>query len=123
MHYWLTHTLPLKNWNTSLSYEIDNKSLKYLSRERSLVFRAIPDFCNWSFKAESTFRKNVVDQYASKKYIINDSLASIKTSIGLEHQNMDPSNNFFHSFDAELSVNTPRFFKFSFQRAQLFSLM
>lgn len=83
--------MPIMKWDTSLSYEIDNKSLKYLSRERSLVFRAVPNMSYWSFKAESTFRKNVVDQYASKKYIINDSLASIKTSVGVEHQKMDPS--------------------------------
>jgi hypothetical protein len=43
-----------------------------------------------TLKAESTFRKNVVDQYASKKYIINDSLASIKTSVGMEASMMDP---------------------------------
>ena len=85
MHYWVTHSLPIliktKNynrlWDTSLSYEIDNKSLKYLSRERSLVLRAAPEGSGLSFKAESTFRKNVIDQYASRRYIIQDSLSSI----------------------------------------------
>jgi hypothetical protein len=78
MHYWVTHSLPIfsnivspfgarkKIWDTSLSYEIDNKSLKYLSRERSLVYRATPIGSDGNpmpvtLKAESTFRKNVVD--------------------------------------------------------------
>jgi hypothetical protein len=78
MHYWFTHSFPLlvglkknkKLWNTSVSYEVDNKHLKYLSRERSLIFRAQPDNSALSFKLESTFRKNLVDQYASRKFIL-----------------------------------------------------
>ena len=121
MHYWMTHTMPLFKWNTSLSYEIDTKSLKYLSRERSLVLRASPSDSPWTLKAESTFRKNVVDQYASRKYIINDSLASVKTSLGVEHMKMD--TNMFQNFDAEIALNTPRFFKINYQRAQMFNLV
>ena len=91
MHYWVSHSLPIKVkmqnysqlWDTSLSYEIDNKSLKYMSRERALVLRAAPEGSNWSFKAESTFRKNVVDQYASRRRIIHDSLASVKNAFGI----------------------------------------
>lgn len=74
----------LQNWNTSLSYEIDNKSFKYLSRERSLVFRAQEEDSPWGLKAEITHRKNIVDQYASRKFIMNDSQASVKKSIGVE---------------------------------------
>lgn len=60
-----------------------------------MVYRATPMSRDGNplpvtLKAESTFRKNVVDQYASKKYIINDSLASIKTSVGMEASMMDP---------------------------------
>jgi len=92
MHYWCTHSFPLlvgpKNnkrlWNTSVSYEVDNKHLKYLSRERSLIFRATPDNMPVSFKLESTFRKNLVDQYASREFILNDSLPSIKNAIGID---------------------------------------
>ena len=141
MHYWVTHNLPLfsdknrtpfgakqKIWDTSLSYEIDNKSQKYLSRERSLVYRATPIANDGSplpvtFKAESTFRKNVVDQYASKKYIINDSLASIKTSVGMEASVMDPMSNVFSNIDAELAINSPRFLKLSLTKGQMINLV
>ena len=76
-----------------------------------------------TLKAESTFRKNVVDQYASRKYIINDSLASVKTSVGVEGAIMDPANNKFTNFEAELAVNTPRFLKFCVTRGQMINLI
>ena len=106
-----------QTWNTSVSYEIDNKSLKYLSRERSLVFRATPEGSSWSVKAESTFRKNVVDQYASRKFIINDSLSSTKTAVGVEYSAVDPVKSTFETFESALAVSSPQFAKINYQRA------
>lgn len=80
MRYWFTYNNPIsfylprslqkfssnppglpESWQTSLSYEVDNKSNKFLSREHSLVFRAQNEGSPLSFEAESTFRKNMVD--------------------------------------------------------------
>lgn len=84
MHYWLTHHYPLSWANCSMSYEIDNKHLKFITRERSLVFRFSPHNALWNLRLESVFRKNLVDQYSSRKYILNDSLPSVKNSIGID---------------------------------------
>ena len=80
MHYRFSHDTPVtfgkgpekQEWLSSLSYEIDNKCLKYLSRERTLALRMTPKMNqnpeegSWTYKLESSFRKNLVDPYASK---------------------------------------------------------
>lgn len=131
MHYWLTHTMPIffryKNepqyWQTSLSYELDNKSSKYLSRERSIVFRAQPTDSPWAYRAESNFRKNIIDQYASRKFILNDSQASEKFSLGVEYNDISQAKMRFQNIDAELALNSPQFLKLNCQRAQRINFM
>ena len=103
VHQWFTYATPFtvpnlkltkffqnKQFLTSTSYEIDNKHLKYLSREHSFVFRAQQEQSPWSFQAESVLRKNLIDQYASRELIYSDNLPSVKHSVSLNYSNMDP---------------------------------
>ena len=39
---WIKFLRKDRPWNTTLSFEIDNKSVKYLSRERALVLTMSP---------------------------------------------------------------------------------
>ena len=114
MHYQYNYYVPLvtklMKWNLNLTYEIDNKHYKYLSREKSLALSAQPEELPWNFKLERSSRTNIVDRYASRKYIINDTLPSQKISLGADYYKMDESK--FRSFSAELALNSPQFAKF-----------
>ena len=109
-HYWLKHLTPIKIgkegeqeiWNLTSSFEIDHRAQKYLTRENSFSFALSRPECPWSYKAESTLRKNVIDKCASADFITNDSLPTIKNSIGAEYNIMSPK--FMRRFDSELGL-------------------
>jgi len=54
MRYWMTHSYPFKNFlykwegDSALTYEIDNKSTKFLSREKGLKWRFTPTDATYS---------------------------------------------------------------------------
>ena len=73
MRYWMTHSQPFEKGDASLTYEIDNKSTKFLSREKGLRWRFSPYNASWSTFLEYTQRKNTIDKYASRHFIEFDS--------------------------------------------------
>lgn len=132
LHYFSTYQLPFtyrtsnssRHWTTSISFQGDNKNTKYLSRDKTFSIIAQQEGSPLSFNIDCTHRKTLVDDFASKHLIMNESLPSFKNSVGVSYGSiLNPlTPNVLQTATAELSFSRPYFLKMNCQRVELFDL-
>ena len=87
LRYYFTHSHKFyvlrEALDVDLSYEIDHKQSKFISKENSLILRAGREGSKWKVKFEGTQRKNLIDPYSSREYLKNEIMLNYKQSVGL----------------------------------------
>jgi hypothetical protein len=74
-----------RDWEINYGFEYDHKESKFLSREKSHTLSIGPADSKWSVKFEHAARKNIIEKYSSREFIKNESLNTVKQSIGLQY--------------------------------------
>jgi hypothetical protein len=67
---------------------MDTKQSKYSSRESSYYLEVSPEDSLWNLRFQNTLRRNSVDANASRTFLANEIMPSVKQSVALEWQNM-----------------------------------
>jgi hypothetical protein len=68
-----------------LGYEVDTRQSKFMAQEESYTFKLGPQASKWRFRLENTHRKNAIDSFASYEYLKNETMPTLKRSIGLQY--------------------------------------
>ena len=64
---------------------MDVRKTKHEFHEKSWITELAFIDTPWRVKFEQSYRRNMIDSYASKEFLIHDSLPSLKHSISLEY--------------------------------------
>lgn len=88
--------------DVDLSYEIDHKQAKFISKEKSLILKAGFEGSKWKLKFDGTQRKNLIDPYSSREYLKNETMLNYKQSVGVQY--IDFSENEYKKLDVEVAL-------------------
>jgi hypothetical protein len=84
------------------TYEVENKTYKYVSREHSHLLGLTSPVSPWSLSIQRSLRKNLIDKDASRQFLLHESLPSMKYSSTLAYQVMSGST--WTRFSTELAL-------------------
>ena len=110
----------------SYTYEIDTKSSKFESREHSHILELSSQNSPWGLKFENTIRKNLIDQDASKNFLLYESLPSLKYSTSLSFMEMTHNSMTRGSLELALPLiddRSPSFLKLELKHQQRWNLI
>jgi hypothetical protein len=91
-----------KEYDAELGYEVDTRQSKFISREASYTLRTGEVGSPWKLRFENTFRKNVIDSFASHKYLKDEIMPTWKQSVGVQYSGI--TENTYKKLDVEVAM-------------------
>ena len=70
-------------YEAEFGYEVDTRQSKFMSNESSFTLRTGEVGSPWKLRFENTFRKNVIDSFASHEYLRDEIMPTYKQAVGL----------------------------------------
>ena len=67
-----------RDFEAEFGYEVDTRESKFKSREQSFTLRTGAVGSPWRLRFENTFRRNVIDSFASHEYLKDEIMPTYK---------------------------------------------
>lgn len=90
-------------YDAEISFEEETKQAKFMTKERSFIFKAGQKDSPFRLKLETTRRKNAIDSFASREYLRDETMPTYKHSVGVQYAKIGEDES-YRKVDVEYAL-------------------